>query len=123
MKIVPFNALKATVEVESSKIGFVRVGQAVGLSIDSFPANDFGVVDGRVFRIGSDALPPDQLKNSYRFPVEIRLQAQQIKLRSGMRLPLQVGMSLSANIKLRKVTYLQLLLGDFKNKADSLKEI
>jgi hemolysin D len=34
-----------------------------------------------------------------------------------------VGMSLSANIKLRKVTYLQLLLGEFKNKTDSLKRL
>ena len=32
-------------------------------------------------------------------------------------------MSLSANIKLRKVSYLQLLLSDFKNKADSLRKI
>jgi len=34
-----------------------------------------------------------------------------------------VGMSLTANIKLRKVTYLQLLLSDFKDKTNSLKEI
>ena len=123
MKIVPFNALKAKVEVESSKIGFVRVGQSVDLSIDSFPASDFGVVSGRVKRIGSDALPPDQLKQTYRFPVEVQLASQALKLKSGRLLPLQVGMSLTANIKLRKVTYLQLLMSDFKDKTNSLKEI
>ena len=123
MKIVPFNALKAKVEVESSKIGFVRVGQLADLSIDSFPATDFGVVSGRVKRIGSDALPPDQLKQTYRFPVEIQLASQTLKLKSGRLLPLQVGMSLTANIKLRKVTYLQLLMSDFKDKTNSLKEI
>jgi len=123
MKIVPFNALKAKVEVESAKIGFVRVGQSVDLSIDSFPASDFGVVSGRVKTIGSDALPPDQLKQTYRFPVEVQLGSQALRLKSGQLLPLQVGMSLTANIKLRKVTYLQLLLSDFKDKTDSLKEI
>jgi len=123
MKIVPFNALKAKVEVESAKIGFVRVGQSVDLSIDSFPASDFGVVSGRVKRIGSDALPPDQLKQTYRFPVEVQLGSQALRLKSGQLLRLQVGMSLTANIKLRKVTYLQLLLSDFKDKTDSLKEI
>lgn len=123
MKIVPFNALKAKVEVESAKIGFVRVGQSVDLSIDSFPASDFGVVSGRVNRIGSDALPPDQLKQTYRFPVEVQLGSQALELKSGQLLPLQVGMSLTANIKLRKVTYLQLLLSDFKDKTNSLKEI
>ena len=123
MKIVPFNALKAKVEVESAKIGFVRVGQSVDLSIDSFPASDFGVLSGRVKTIGSDALPPDQLKQTYRFPVEVQLGSQALRLKSGQLLPLQVGMSLTANIKLRKVTYLQLLLSDFKDKTNSLKEI
>jgi hemolysin D len=123
MKIVPFNALKAKVEVDSSKIGFVRKGQAVDISIDSFPATDFGVIQGVIKRIGSDALPPDQMKQTYRFPVEVQLSSQQLKLKGGTSLPLQVGMSLQANIKLRKVTYLQLLLSTFKDKTDSLKEI
>jgi len=123
MKIVPFNALKAKVEVNSTKIGFVRKGQSVDLSIDSFPASDFGVVQGSISRIGSDALPPDQLNQTYRFPVEVQLSSQQLQLKGGKTLPLQVGMSLSANIKLRKVTYLQLLMSDFKDKTDSLKEI
>lgn len=123
MKIVPFNALKANVEVDSAKIGFVHVGQKVDLSIDSFPATDFGVVQGVLKRIGSDALPPDERHPTYRYPVEVQLSSQQLKLRSGKGLPLQVGMSLTANIKLRQVTYLQLLLSDFKDKTNALKEI
>jgi len=123
MKIVPYNNLKAKVEIESSKIGFVRVGKPVDLSIDSFPSTDFGVLQGTVKRIGSDALPPDQLKQTYRYPAEIELASQQLKVKNGANLPLQVGMSLTANIKLRKVSYLQLLLGEFKNKADSLKRL
>jgi HlyD family secretion protein len=123
MKIVPYNNLKAKVEIDSSKIGFVRVGKPVDISIDSFPSSDFGVLQGTVKRIGSDALPPDQLKQTYRYPAEIALQAQQLRLKNGASLPLQVGMSLTANIKLRKVSYLQLLLGEFKDKADSLKRL
>ena len=123
MKIVPYNNLKAKVEIDSSKIGFVRVGKPVDVSIDSFPSSDFGVLQGTLKRIGSDALPPDQIKQTYRYPAEIELRAQQLKLKGGGSLPLQVGMSLTANIKLRKVTYLQLLLGEFKDKADSLKRL
>lgn len=123
MKIVPYNNLKAKVEIDSSKIGFVRAGKPVEISIDSFPSSDFGVLHGTLQRIGSDALPPDQLKQSYRYPAEIALASQQLKLKNGATLPLQVGMSLTANIKLRKVSYLQLLLGEFKDKADSLKRI
>jgi hemolysin D len=123
MKIVPFDALQAKVEVPSSKIGFVRLGQRVDVSIDSFPSSDFGVLQGVIKRIGSDALPPDQMNQNYRYPVNVGLESQTLKLSSGQRLPLQVGMSLTANIKLRKVTYLQLLLSDFKDKTDSLKKI
>ena len=125
MKIVPYDKLEARVEIASSDIGFVRVGMPVDLSIDSFPATDFGVLEGTVLQVGSDALPPDQEKqrNEYRFPASIRLTSQQLKLKDGRRLPLQVGMSLTANIKLRKVSYLQLLLGTFKDKTDSLRKI
>lgn len=123
MKVVPLDKLEARVEIASSDIGFVSVGKLADVSIDSFPATDFGVLQGTVRSIGSDALPPDQLKQTYRFPANIRLNTQQLKLKNGQNLPLQVGMSLTANIKLRKVTYLQLLLSDFKDKADSLRRI
>lgn len=124
MKLVPLDQLQAKVEVDSRTIGFVSVGKKADISIDSFPATDFGVIEGIVTRIGSDALPPDpSLQKGYRFPAVIRLNSQTLKLKSGQVLPLQVGMSLTANIKLRKVTYLQLLLSSFRQKADSLRSI
>jgi hemolysin D len=125
MKIVPFDKLQANVEVPSRDIGFVRVGMPADISIDSFPATDFGVLEGTVKSVGSDALAPDQQeqRDEYRYPTTITLSSQQLKIKSGRALPLQVGMSLTANIKLRKVTYLQLLLGNFQDKADSLREI
>jgi HlyD family secretion protein len=123
LKVVPRDQLEARVEVPSKDIGFVSVNRPADISIDSFPSSDFGVIKGRVRRIASDALPPDQLKNFYRVPVDIALDSQTLRLKDGTSLPLQVGMSLTANVKLRKVTYLQLLLSDFKNKADALRRI
>jgi HlyD family secretion protein len=123
LKVVPNDKLEARVEVPSTDIGFVSVNRPADVSIDSFPATDFGVIKGRVRKIGSDSLPPDQMKNFYRVPVDIALDSQTLKLKDGTTLPLQVGMSITANVKLRKVTYLQLLLSDFKNKADALRRI
>ena len=125
LKVVPFNTLEADVEIPSNKIGFVRIGQPADISIDSFPASDFGVLEGRVQSVGSDALPPDQqqMRQGYSFPAVIKLDSQQLKIKDGKRLPLQVGMSLTANIKLRSVSYLQLLLNTFQNKTDSLREL
>ena len=135
MKVVPFGALEAKVEVPSNKIGFVKI--LVGcpkqladcmnadISIDSYPSTDFGVIEGKVTSIASDALAPDQQeqRQEYSFPVTIQLNKQLLELKSGSELPLQVGMSLTANIKLRKVSYLQLLLGEFQDKAESLQRL
>ena len=125
MKIVPYDTLEAKVEIPSDQIGFVKVGMPADLSIDSFPATDFGVLAGEVKSIGSDALPPSQMDNrpEYRYPAMIQLSSQQLKLKSGELLPLQAGMSLTSNIKLRKVSYLQLLLGTFQDKVESLRQI
>ena len=125
LKIVPYDELEADIEIPSNKIGFVRLGMPAEISIDSFPASDFGVLKGNVYTIGSDALAPNQteLRPEYRFPATIKLDSQTLRLKNGRQLPLQVGMSLTANIKLRNVTYLQLLLNQFKNKTDSLKEL
>ncbi len=125
LKIVPFNNLEADVEIPSRKIGFIRTGQAVDISIDSFPSTDFGVLKGKVLSVGSDALPPDPQKqrNSYNFPATIHIEKQYLTIKNGTELPLQAGMSLTANIKLRDVSYLQLLLGSFQNKLDSLREL
>ena len=125
LKVVPFNTLEADVEIPSNKIGFVRIGQQADISIDSFPASDFGVLEGKVLSVGSDALPPDQqqMRQGYSYPAVIKLDSQQLKIKNGKTLPLQVGMSLTANIKLRSVSYLQLLLNTFRSKTDSLREL
>ena len=135
MKVVPEGLLEAKVEVPSNKIGFVKLPlgcpedqtacMRADISIDSYPATDFGVLEGKVIRIGSDALPPDpqEQRQELSFPVTVRLDQQSLELKSGSKLPLQVGMSLTANIKLRQVSYLQLLLGGFQDKAESLQEL
>ena len=122
LKIVPNGKLRATVEIQSNSIGFVSVGSPVDISIDSFPSSDFGVITGEIKSIGSDALPPEpRLNKGYRFPAKISLDNQYLELKNKKQLPLQVGMSLTANIKLRKVSYLQLLLNTFQEKSDALR--
>jgi hemolysin D len=125
LKIVPQDQLQAAVEIPSRQIGFVRVGQKAEVSIDSYPANDFGVIRGVVKQVSSDALPPDPAKaeEEYRYPGLVQLDQQTLKLRDGRKLALQAGMSLQAHIQLRSVSYLQLLLGSFRDKADSLRQL
>ena len=66
MKVVPMGSLEAKVEVPSNKIGFVQVPKgcpeerdacmSADISIDSFPSTDFGVLKGKVTRIGTNSL-------------------------------------------------------------------
>ena len=123
LKIVPLGELEARVEIPSKDIGFVSEGMDVDISIDSFPASDFGVIKGKVSRIGSDALQTEQISSFATFPASVKLDNQKLLLKDKTSLDLKVGMSLNANVKLRKVSYLQLLLTTFKNKTDSLKEL
>ena len=125
LKIVPLGDLIAYLEIPSSDIGFVKKGMEVEISIDSYPATDFGVIDGNITSIGTDALEPDpsEQRNQFVYPARIELKSQKLKLKRGKNLDLKVGMSLQGNIKLRKVSYLQLLFTNFKDKTKSIKEL
>ena len=125
VKIVPMGDLIAYLEIPSSDIGFVKEGMDVEISIDSYPATDFGVIDGTITSIGTDALEPDpsEQRNQFVYPARIELKSQKLKLKRGKILDLKVGMSLQGNIKLRKVSYLQLLFTNFKDKTKSIQEL
>ncbi len=124
MKIVPLKNLEASIEIPSRKIGFVEKDMKVDINIDSYPSSDFGVLKGKIVYIGSDTLSPNQseLRDEYVFPARVKLSNQYLNIKNGKNLTLQVGMTLRANIKLRKVSYLKLLLSSLQNKTDSIRQ-
>lgn len=124
LEIVPDDTLVARVFITNRDIGFVtqrfqdsEEPLKVDVRIDSFPFSEFGDVEGTVIHIGSDALPPDEVNPFYRFPAEIILDDQML----GEALPLQSGMSVTANIKLRKRRVITILSDLFVRKIDSLR--
>ena len=125
LKIVPPAKIEADIEIPSSKIGLLKEGMEVDINIDSFQATSFGVIKGKLKNIESDALPlnPNIGRFEYIYPASVMSKKQFLKLNDGSKLKLQVGMSLKANIKLREVTYLQLLFDRFEIKKDSLRRI
>ena len=70
-------------EIPSSDIGFVKEGMQVEISIDSYPATDFGVIKGTLISIGTDALEPDpsEQRNQFVYPARIELASQKLKLK------------------------------------------
>lgn len=127
MKIVPEggpdNPLIAEVYVTNEDIGFVQKGQVTDVRIDSFPYSEFGDIKGKVYLVGSDALPPDQIHNFYRFPIKVEMDQQYLKIRDG-KVELQSGMSITVNIKVKENrTVLSLFTELFTKKVDSLKNV
>ena len=121
---MPNDTLVARVFITNKDIGFVTQQfynkdepLTVDVRIDSFPFSEFGDVEGVVTHIGSDALPPDEVNPYYRFPAEIEMESQAL----GEALPLQSGMSVTANIKLRKRRVIAILSDLFVRKIDSLR--
>ena len=121
-KIVPDQALVARVFITNQDIGFVREGLPVDVRVDSFPFSEFGDVKGTLVRIGSDALPPDQIYNYYRFPATIKMDRQNLAI-NGRQISLQSGMSVTGNIKLRKRSVISIFSDLFTNKVGSLQNV
>ncbi len=122
LKIVPDDNLVAKVYLTNKDIGFVKEGMAVDVRIDSFPYSEFGDVKGKLSWIGSDALPPEQIRPFYSFPAKVKLDKQSLVI-NGRTVVLQSGMSISTNIRVRQRTVMSIFTDLFTEKTDSLKTV
>jgi HlyD family type I secretion membrane fusion protein len=122
LKIVPDKTLNAKVFITNKDIGFVKPNMPVDIRIDSFPFSEFGDIKGTLVSIGSDALPPTEIRPFYSFPAEIRLDRQFVLVRD-KEMPLQSGMSITANIKVRDRAVLNIFFDSFMQKVDTLKNV
>jgi hemolysin D len=124
LKIVPSDKVIAKVFITNRDIGFVRSNMPADIRIDAFPFSEFGDIKGTLEWIGSDALPPTQARPYYSFPARIRLASQFLSSnQKDQKLPLQVGMAVQVNIKLRKRTVISVITDQFTTQADRFKNI
>jgi hemolysin D len=122
LKVVPDNTLQVEVFITNKDIGFVREGMPVDVRIDSFPFSEYGDVKGELLSVGSDALPPTEVRPVYTFPAKIRLKQNTLKA-NGRELALQSGMSVSVNIKVRDRPIISILTDSFTQQIESLKNV
>ncbi|BAY40204.1 RTX toxin transporter [Nostoc sp. NIES-2111] len=123
LQIVPNENYIAEVFITNKDIGFIRKDMKADVRIDSFPFSEFGDIKGELVSIGSDALPPDENHKFYRFPARVSLNKQYLEIK-GKKIPLQSGMSITANIKVREERSVMSLFTEmFTNQFESLKEV
>jgi hemolysin D len=129
LKIIPQGNLQAKVYVPNDAIGFVYPGQRADISLQSFNASDYGRLPAKVLRVGSDALTPDEQTRvlgtnvtGLYFPAVLELQSQALQL-GKLRVPLQAGMSLMADIHLRDRRFISVLTGRLENQRRALERM
>lgn len=120
LTIVPRDALQAVVNIPNDDIGFLRPGLPASVGVDSFPAGEFGYIQGTLESIGSDSVKSQLPGAPPEFPATISL-SQQTALSGTRTLNLQSGMSITANIKLRSRPAISIVTDLFTKQMDGLK--
>jgi HlyD family type I secretion membrane fusion protein len=118
LTVVPSGTQK-TVEarVPSADIGFVKVGQKVDVKLQPYDSSIYGSVPGEVVSIaGSSKQDPDDRR--YYYDVSIKLDRQVVG-NATHQFPIQVGMSLVADIKGQHRSVLRYLFQPFTRTLDS----
>lgn len=107
MTILPKDSrLEAQLFAPTRAAGFIKVGQLVKLRYDAFPYQKFGAAEGRITRISTTVINPNDLKDFkvsdpvYRIIVGV--EKQNIEA-SGQSFALQSGMTLQADVALDRV--------------------
>lgn len=122
LSIVPQGNLFAEVFVPNTDIGFVQSGQMAKIRVDAFPFTRYGELVGKVTQIAADSLPPDSSNSFYRFPLKMSLNRSFLESK-GAKIPLQAGMSITANLKLREKRVISLVSDIFVDQTDSIKSL
>lgn len=129
LKVVPQDNLQAKVYLPNDAVGFVLPGQSADISLDAFAASDYGRLPAKVQRVGSDALNAEEQgrvlgtqASGLFFPAVLELKQQYLQV-GQRRVPLQAGMTLTADIHLRNRRFINLLNGFFEDKRRSLERV
>ena len=129
LKLIPQDQLQAKVYIPNDAIGFIQTEQRADISLTSFRASDYGYLEANIKRIGSDALTPDEQRRvlgkdaeGLYFPAILELSSQTLQVGS-RRIPLQPGMSLTADIHLRDRRFISAITDLLEDKRRSLERL
>lgn len=108
MVVVPAGGeLVAQVRILNKDVGFVRAGQQVAVKLEAFPFTRYGTLQGRVERIGSDAVEDEKLGLVY--PAVVVLNDARVTV-DGKPVPVTPGMMATADIRTGRRSLLSYLL-------------
>lgn len=111
-QIVPQDNLIVESFITPSDIGYVKVGQKVKFQIDAFDYQQWGLLEGNVTEIISDAVQIDGIPF---FRVRCSINRDYLELANGYKGYLVKGMTLTSRFYLTQRSLAQLLFDDINN--------
>lgn len=101
--------IEADVYIASRAIGFIKLNQEVRLLYDAFPYQRFGSFKGTITSVSRVIIAPNELDAPLKieepvYKVKVRLDRQTVEA-FGDKLPVQSGMTLTANIVLERLSF------------------
>jgi len=121
MVIVPeASHVIAQVDIANQDIGFVEVGQAAEIKLETFLFTKYGTVPATVRTVSADAVTDEKRGSLYPTTLEL---AHADMLIDGKRIPLSPGMNITAEIKTGKRRLIEFLLSPVQRAGrESLRE-
>lgn len=112
MELVPVqDTLLITARVKPSDIAFIRPGQDAIIGITAYDSSIFGRLDGKVLRVGADAIADTKPQSDTPFYFEVVLETDRNYLgKPEERLVISAGMAADASIHTGKRTLMEYLL-------------
>jgi hemolysin D len=108
MVIVPgADRLEVEAWIENKDIGFVRVGQAAEVKVETFLFTRFGSLTGRVTTVSGDAVPLE--RGGLAYMARVSLERTTV-LVNGEAVSLSAGMAVTAEIRTDTRRVIELLL-------------
>ncbi|MBJ6911355.1 HlyD family efflux transporter periplasmic adaptor subunit, partial [Vibrio cholerae] len=120
LNIIPETTeLQVELYAPSRAVGFLQTGQSVGLRIDAYPFEKFGIQTGTIKRVTKSTLSPTEIKSKDQtirsdaetlYRVIVALNKPTITV-YGREEPLKVGMKVSADVYVETRQLYEWLLG------------
>ena len=122
LKLVPNDELQAQTFARDSDIAFIRPNQTADIALTTYDKSLYGTLPATVTLVSQDALPPAPPYDYPHFPITLELSSQRLQS-NGKTFALQPGMALNAQIKLQKLTPLQLLFSRLTRTTDAVRSM
>ena len=121
MLIVPDEEqLEVEVILENKDIGFVEEGMPTEIKIHTFPFTKYGVIDGKVIAVSSDASIDE--KRGLTYAMRLRMASNSIMV-NGKRVKLIPGMAVTAEVQTGKRRIVEFFLAPLlRHSEESLRE-